>query len=177
MHANHEVHTRAPRWLFAVCVKDTETAPEYDSCDVLHTVVTACVEGGEVEAIVFEIRQATLDDFGEDILFHVIEDNIADTVTNVDTTAHIEDILWVEDELLPRASLEKWMLCARADIREDVPVKIRLCCCMVVYGEDECLDCCCECCVALVFVDCKRCPHHITLLEDMVGEYILSCQS
>ena len=112
MHTNHKVHTCAPRGLFSVCIKDTETASEYDSCDVLHTVVAARVEGGEVEAIVFEIREATLDDFGENIMLDVIEDNIADTVTNIDATAHIEDILCIEDELLPSTSLEKWMLCA-----------------------------------------------------------------
>ena len=40
----------------------------------------------------FEIREAALNDFGHDVLFGVLEDNIADTVANVDAATHIEDI-------------------------------------------------------------------------------------
>jgi hypothetical protein len=144
VHADHEMNARAPRGLFPVCVEDAETTSEYDTRDVLHAGVSARVEGGEVEAVVFEIGETAVDDFGDNVLFRVLEDNIADTVANIDATAHIEDVLRVEDELLPRAYFEEGVLRARADVREYVPVEIRLCGCVVVYGENELLDGRCE---------------------------------
>ena len=122
VHTYHEIHARAPRGLLAVFVKDAETAPEHDARDILHTVIVARVESREVEAIVLEIREATLDNFGEDVLFLVLEDNIADAVPDIDTTADIEDILCIEDKCLPCTGLENRVLCARTDVREDVTV-------------------------------------------------------
>lgn len=140
VHADHEVDAGVPRGLFAVDVEHTETTSEYDTRNVLHAAVGTRVESGKVEAVVFEIRQAALDDFGDDVLFRFLKDDIADAVANVNAVTRVEDVLRVKDELLPRASLEEGMFCARADVREDVAVEIRLCSCVVVYGEYELLD-------------------------------------
>ena len=111
VHADHEIDACAPRRLFAVLVEHAETASEDDARDILHAAVGTRVEGGEVEAVVFEVREAALDYSGDNVLFRFLEDDVAYAIANVDAAAHVEDVLCIKDELLPRAYFEERMLC------------------------------------------------------------------
>ncbi len=177
VHQDDEVDVGVPGRLLPFGVEDAETASEDDARDVLHACVAARLERGEVQAVVLEVREAALDDFCEDVGCGALDDDVADAVANVDAPARVEHVLLVEDELPPGARLEERVPRARAHVREHVPVEVGLRCRVVVDGEDERFDCGCELGVAEFVVECKGCPRHITLFEDLVGEDVLAGQS
>jgi hypothetical protein len=176
VHQNHEIHALTPGRLLAVGIKDTETASKYYARYVLDGEVTAGVECGEIQTVVFEVRETAVDDSGEYVMLLGLEEYIADAVADVHAAFSVEDIVSLEHQLLPRACLEEWVLCARAEVRERIHVQIGLCGGAVIYCEHECLDFRRERDVALIFVYCKIYPHHITLLEDFVRENALLVQ-
>jgi hypothetical protein len=147
-----QLHAHGPRWLLAVALQHAEAAGVHDPQASLQLVELRFVQRRQVQAVVFQVRQAEEHESRERLRLEVSEDDLSDVPADVDEVLRREDVLVDEDKVLPRQRLQHLVVRARQEKGDHVLVECAVFRVVAVRVEQQPLEYAKKLCVARGFV-------------------------